>query len=293
MTDRPRALRTPSGRVFATIHQADELTVSTQGGAAVQTRLHGLLLRTTPRAGDLPLFVRNDELLFAGVLQAGQSTGLGWSPAAGPHMRVAPPRDPRVRFVQRPDREVACADLTLVPGYGEHESGDHGLRARPSIAVAASPGGPAAVELRLAKDVLIAQLDRNGPQAKIAWSIEEGALADATVIGWVDARLVTDFRGGKGGSGMSGMSGMGMGMEGTSHWSGCRTDHPLLVDAGRGPEEVGTILAGTRITRGPRRGALVAVDIVGPALRHNPAPFQLRAGVRFLLAPADATECGG
>jgi hypothetical protein len=89
------------------------------------------------------------------------------------------------------------------------------------------------------------------------------------------------------------MSGTGMGMEGTSHWSGCRTDHPLLADAGGGPENVGTILRGTRISKGKRHGALVAVEIVGPALRQVPPPLKLRAGARFLLAPADATECGG
>jgi hypothetical protein len=170
---------------------ADELTVSTQSGAIVESKLHGLLLRTTPRAGDIPLFAREDEFVFAGVLQAGRGTSLNWSPLDGPRMRITPPRDPRVRFVRSPHLEVACADLTLVADFSEHASADHWLRANQSISVAASPGGPAVVKLRLAEDVLVAQLERDGRHAKIAWSIEDWALADATVIGWVDARLVS------------------------------------------------------------------------------------------------------
>ena len=282
-----RELRTPSGLVFATITQAESLTLTTQGGATLQSKLHGLELRTTPRAGDIPLFARTDELLFAGVLQAGRATDLGWSPADGPRMRVAPPRDPRVRFIQNPELAVACADLSLVPGDSEHLGADRWLRARGSIAVAASPGGPTVLKLQLPRAVTVTQLDRNGPHAKIAWLIDDGKLADATVIGWVDARLVSDLdrKGGGGGTGS------GMGLEGSSHWSGCQTEHPLLVDAGRGPEPVGTILAGTRVRKGPRRGALVSVELEGPSVRQVPPPLRLRAGAKFLLAPDHATEC--
>ncbi|MBA3546169.1 MAG: hypothetical protein H0T76_06790 [Nannocystis sp.] len=282
-----RPLRTPSGLVFATMTGAELLGLTTQGGATLQSTLHGLQLRTTPRPGDLPLFARTDELLFAGVLQAGRATDLGWSPADGPRMRVAPPRDARVRFVQSPDLEVACADLSLEPGYTEHMSANRWLRGRGRVAVAASPGGPTMLELRLSDRVKVTQLDRNGPHAKIAWRIDDGKLDDATVIGWVDARLLRDLdtRGGGGGTGYTG------GLEGTSHWIGCQTEHPLLVDAGRGPEHVGTILAGTRVRKGPPRGALVQVEIEGPAVRQVPPPLRLHARAKFLLAPEHATEC--
>ncbi len=287
-SDWPRVLRTPSGLAFGTTTQAQNVGLTTQGGATLQSDVHGLRLRTTPRSSDLPLFARTDELLFAGVLQAGRATDLGWSPGDGPRMRVAPLRDARVRFVHSPELEVACADLSLMPGTSEHLGADRRLRARGSIAVAASPGGPTVLKLQLPRAVAVTQLDRNGPHAKIAWLIDDGKLADATVIGWVDARLVSelDHKGGGGGTGIS----LG-GLEASSHWGGCQTEHPLLVDAGRGPESVGTILAGTRVRKGPRRGALVEVESMGTRVRLDPSPLRVRAGAKFLLNPDDATEC--
>lgn len=282
-----RPLRTPRGRPYATIRRADDLTLRSEGGAVAEFTAHGLRLRTHPRARDLPLYTRV-SLVFADTLQAGLTTPLTWTPALGPTLQVTPPSDPRVRFVTAPAVAVACASLTLTPGFGELPVPDHRLRARPTIAVAASAGGPAVLHLRLTRDVPVKLVERVGAQARIAWPIADGALTDATVLGWVDARLVAP----PGPATLGTLHGFaGLGLIGTSHWGGCASEHPLHVDTGRGPEEVGTILPGTRVTPGPRRGALVEVVVLGPATRSTPDPFQLRPGATFLLAPADAREC--
>jgi hypothetical protein len=288
--ERAQVLRTPSGLVFATMTHADVISLATHDGARLETRLYGLLLHSTARPRDLPLFIRNDDLVFAGVLRAGRATGLRWTPADGPRMRVAPPRDPRVRFVGSPAVEVACADLALVPGATGTASPEHTLRGPGPIAVAASPGGPAVVHLRPGRTGDVTLLERDGRHVKIAWLIADQALADATVIGWVDGARIGDLSPASGGSMHAGhMSGL----KGTSDWGGCQAEHPLLADAGRGPELVGTILVGTRVRRGPRRGALVEVEVEGPSVQQVPPVLKLRSGAKFLLAPPDAIECAG
>lgn len=280
-------LRTPTGRPYLTIRRADEVTVRTAGGVVVEYSAHGLRLRSAPRTGDLPLYP-TAELDFAGVLQAGLATALNWAPADGPRLRVSPRTDRRVRFLADPAVELACADLGLTHGFSELPATDHHLRARPSIAVATSPGGPAVLHLHLARAVPVKLLARSGAHAQIAWPIADGPLADATVRGWVDARLVVlkdnFLLGDPHGFG-------GLGLRGTSHWGGCAGEHPLHVDAGRGPEPIGTILAGTRVLKGRRRGAFVEVVVEGQATQSVPVPFTLRPGARFLLAPAAADEC--
>ena len=280
-------LRTPAGRPYLTIRRADEVTLRTAGGVVVEYSAHGLRLRSAPRTGDLPLYP-TAELGFAGAVQAGLATGLNWAPVDGPRLRVTPRTDRRVRFVADPAVDVACASLGLGPGISEHPTADHDLRARPSIAVATSPGGPAVLHLHLARTVPVKLLARSGAHAQIAWPIADGPLADATVTGWVDARLVvvkdSFLLGDPHGFG-------GLGLSGTSHWGGCAGEHPLHVDAGRGPEPVGTILAGTRVIKGRRRGAFFEVVVEGQATQSIPVPFTLRPGARFLLAPADADEC--
>ena len=269
---------------------ADVISLATHDGARLEARLYGLLLHSTARPRDLPLFIRNDDLVFAGVLRAGRATGLRWTPADGPRMRVAPPRDPRVRFVGSPAVEVACADLALVPGDTGTARPEHTLRGPGPIAMAASPGGPAVVQLRPGHTGDVTLLDRDGRHVKIAWLIADKALADATVIGWVDGARIGDLSPASGGSMHAGhMSGL----KGTSDWGGCQAEHPLLADAGRGPETVGTILVGTRVRRGPRRGALVEVEVEGPSVQQVPPVLKLRSGAKFLLAPPDAIECAG
>lgn len=285
-SEQARVLRTPSGRVYGSFTHADELELRTRGGATVTLLSHGLRLRTRPAAGDLPLYAAT-EPVFAEVLRAGRGTGLRWVAIAGPSLQVSPPADPRLRFRRKPVAVLACTALSLMPGASERVVPDHGLSAGNNIAVAASPGGPPRLTLALAQAVAVQLLARSGSQAQIAWPIDERAFADATVIGWVDAARVSDEVPRIGGS----FGAAGLAMMGTSDWGGCTAEHPLLVDAGRGPERVGEILVGTRVKQGPRRGAHVAVEIEGAAVRQHPASVQTRAGASFLLAAADATDC--
>lgn len=282
-----RPLRTPSGRIYATLTGADTLRFTTQDHVTAEATVHGLRLQTTPHAPDLPLYPR-DELLFAGVVRAGGGTALRWSAVDGPHLRVAPAPDRRVRFIATPEQDVACDRLALQRGYGDSPAPYHRLRPRGPIAVAATMDGPPVVHLQLTRPVPVALLERVGPRAKIAWPISDGPLADATVIGWVAGHLVDELTRADGGT-LHGLGGLGM--AGTSHWGGCTAEHPLHVDAGRGPEPVGTILPGTRVRTGPRRGALVLVEVEGPATRLIPTPVKLHPGAQFLLAPADARDC--
>ena len=285
-TDTPRALRSPSGRLYATVTGASRVTLSTDGGATIELETHGLRLRTTPGPTDLPVYVAR-ELVFAGVLKVGRATALRWTASTGPHLRVGPPADPRVRFVRRPEAEVACTDLRLTPEYTDLVVPEHSMRGRGPIAVAASPGGPTVLTLATRGSLAVKLLERSGPHAHIAWPIADRALADATVIGWVDGRLVGPPAPLIEGS----FSSAGLGMTGSSDWGGCTAEHPLFADAGRGPERVGELLVGTRVQPGRRRGTLTEVTIIGPSVRQDPPPVKPRTGARFLLAPADATDC--
>lgn len=282
----PRTLRSESGRAYGTIRHADEMRLTTAGGAAVEFTSLGLRLRMRKHAGDVPVYPRR-ELVFADVLQAGLGTPLGWSAVEGPRLRVAPPRDRRVRFVSAPALEVDCEALTLESGYSDVVTADRRLRPRGPIAVAATPGGPAVLHLHLPHAVEVQKIEVAGSLAKIAWPIADGGLSDATVRGWVDARLLAPLPKPSGGE----MVGGALGLEGTSHWTGCGAEHPLYVDAGGGPEVVGEILAGTRVKAGARRGVLIAVEVIGQATRMKPTPIMLRPGARFLLDPAAAEEC--
>lgn len=283
-----RALRSRSGRVYGTIGDADDLTLRTDGKTAVVEFVgHGLRLRSSPRAGDLPVYLR-DEHTFKNVLRVGPEAPLGWEVIAGPRLRVTPPRDARVRFVQAPAAEVGCESLSLVAGVGVDMHVDHRLRARGPVAVAASGGGPAILRLHLARPVDVRVLVRVDGYAKIAWPIADGALAGATVDGWIEAAALeplVERHGGEPGGTLSGA------MSATSDWGGCGREHPLLVDAGRGPEEVGTILAGTRARARKRRGEHVRVEIVGPSVQSSPPPFVPQRGINFLLTPAAAEDC--
>lgn len=285
MPEATQLLRTPSGRAYAAITQAENLTLSTEGGTRVTLESHGLRLRTQPDR--LPVYARRG-LLFAEVLQAGAATALRWTAIDGPQLRVTPPTDPRLHFVRGPTADVACTDLTLEPGSTELPVPDHALRGRGPIAVAASPGGPAALTLALKRSISVKLLARDGPHAQIAWPIGDRTLADATVIGWVAGDLVNGPAVLSGGS--AGDSRLG-GMSATSDWGGCSKEHPLLADAGRGPEPVGEILVGTRVKKGPRRGALISVMVEGPAVQMVPPAVKARPGATFLLAPADAADC--
>jgi hypothetical protein len=125
----PRTLRSESGRAYGTIRHADEMRLTTAGGAAVEFTSLGLRLRMRKHAGDVPVYPRR-ELVFADVLQAGLGTPLGWSAVEGPRLRVAPPRDRRVRFVSAPALEVDCEALTLESGYSDVVTADRRLRPR-------------------------------------------------------------------------------------------------------------------------------------------------------------------
>lgn len=284
--EKPRALRTPSGRVYAAISQAENFTLTTAGGVTVTLETHGLRLHTTPKPGELPVYPRGG-LLFAGVLQTGGGTGLHWTALDGPQLRVTPPTDPRVQFASSPTADIACAELSLAPIPTDLVVPDHALRGRGPIAVAASPGGPIVLTLNLKRNINVRLLTRTGPHAFIAWPIDDGALADSAVIGWVRGDLVHDPVPTRGSS----VEGSAGGMSGTSDWGGCSKEHPIFADAGRGPEPVGEILVGTRVKKGPRRGALITVTIEGPSIQMVPPAIKPRAGTTFLLAPDDATDC--
>jgi hypothetical protein len=281
-----RTLRSASGRAFATILSADELRFVADGEATAEFTSFGLRLRTTPRPGDLPVYTRG-ELVFGGVLQAGQATPLMWTPVAGPRLRVAPPKDRRVRFVDEPTVDVACDALALEESYSDLAVPDHRLRPRGPIAVAATAGGPPVLHLHLERAARVKRLADAGPQVKIAWPITDGALVESTVSGWVEARLVEPLKD----SIADEFLADGLSLEGSTHWGGCSAEHPLYVDTGRGAEAVGEILAGTRVRTGSRRSELVVVDVEGPSVRERPSPLRLRPGARFLLAPADAADC--
>lgn len=286
-TDTARVLRTPSGREFATLTQAIYLRLAPQGGPIAEAWTHGVLLNTTPRAGDLPVFARNG-FAFAGVLHTGRATALEWTPTGDGRMRVAPPQDPRLRFMDRPHIEVAFAELSLMSGGSEPAVLDHTLAGRGPIALAAEAGGAAVVELRLRRAVDVTLLERSGRAAKIAWPIDDKALAGATVVGWVDGRLLTAKAAG---TPVGSVERAELEGEVSMDWGGCLQEHALLVDVGGGSEVVGKILPGTRVRAGDRRGELVAVEIVGPSARYVPAPLQLRRGAQFLLSPDAATDC--
>ncbi|PCC74155.1 hypothetical protein SAMN02745121_07979 [Nannocystis exedens] len=280
-----RTLRSASGRAFAAILSADELRFVADGEATAEFTSFGLRLRTTPRPGDLPVYTRG-ELVFGGVLQAG-NTPLMWTSVGGPSLRVAPPKDRRVRFVDAPTVDVACDTLALEESYSDLAVPDSRLRPRGPIAVAATAGGPPVLHLHLKRAVPVKRLADAGSQVKIAWPIADGALAESTVSGWVEARLVEPLKDSTEGEFLA----RGLSLEGSAHWDGCGAEHPLYVDTGRGAEPVGEILAGTRVRMGPRRGELVVVDVEGPWVRQNPPPLRLRPGAKFLLAPADAADC--
>ncbi|WAS90030.1 hypothetical protein [Nannocystis punicea] len=282
-----RTLRSASGRSFGAIRSADELRFVADGEATAEFTSFGLRLRTTPTPGDLPVYTRG-ELVFGGVLQAG-NTPLVWTPIGGPRLRVAPPTDRRVRFVDDPSVDVACDALALEESYSDLAVPDRRLRPRGPVAVAATPGGPPVLHLHLKRAARVKWLADAGSQVKIAWPIADGALVESTVSGWVEARLVEPLNNWIAGEFPPGS----FSLQGTTHWGGCSAEHPLYVDTGRGAEPVGEILAGTRVRTGPRRGELVVVEVEGPAVRESPPPLRLRPEARFLLAPADAADCSG
>ncbi|MBL9107326.1 MAG: hypothetical protein JNL82_40930 [Myxococcales bacterium] len=283
-----RTLRSASGRAYGTIVRADELRFVVEGGARAEFTALGVRLQTSPRASDLPLFTTRDDLVFAGVMRAGKAMPLVWATSEGPRLRVAPPRDRRVRFVGAPEVEVACETLTLQRGFGDTVNPEHRLRPRGPVAVAATPGGPAALHLHLTRAVAVEKLEQSGAQVKIAWPIEDGPLVEAIVSGWVDGRLIAALRDPQVGS----FAASGLSLVGSSHWSGCGAEYPLFVAAGGAPEAVGVILRGTRVRAKGRRGEYVAVEVEGQAVRESPPPFTLRKGASFLLTAAAAADCG-
>jgi hypothetical protein len=151
-----------------------------------------------------------------------------------------------------------------------------------------SAGGPAVLHLHITRSTEVQQLERIGSHAQVAWRIEDGPLTGSVVRGWVDARRLVPLATL---SGRSLDSIGGLGLSGASNWGGGGGEHPLHVDVGHGPELIGTILVGTRVCKGPRRGALVVVSNDGRASRTIPVPLKLRPGATLLLAPADADEC--
>ncbi len=285
----PRALRTPSGAVFAEISGADRLVVSTRTGPALQVRVHGTVLETVPHEGDLPVYSRSPRL-FAEVLLAGPGTALQWRPE-GEGLRVTLPTDRRVRLegARVASGVVACSALALVGLPANGVIADHAIAGPREVAVSASPDGPTVARLAVPARTLVQVQETKGTRAKVAWYIDGGPLDDASVVGWIDASLLRDGAAGN----LDGRGSALGGMSGTSDWVGCRSAHPLFVDAGKGPEQVGTLEVGTQVRTLGKSGAMKAVEIVGPAVRPSPSPLRLRGGARFVVADDVAKDCGG
>jgi hypothetical protein len=280
-------LRPPRGRPFATV-TAGDLTLRTADRVSLEVAVLGVRLDTAPRPADVPLFLRS-RTVVGGVVKTGPGTALLWRPR-GDGLRLALPADRRIRFAAAPFLDVACADVQLQGWWGRWReplpSGGGSW-----VQIAGEREGKPAASIRLPSADAVEMVERVGRRARIEWYLADGPLADATVVGWIDAADVPPP------SVMGGLIGVIGGLsggesEGTSDVRGCSVEHPLLVATSAGREAIGVILPGTRVTvRGRPRGGFATVNLIGPSVVETPPALRLRPGARWVMAAADAADC--
>ncbi len=280
-----RTLRLSTGQAFASLTEADSLTLTSHPSLELETVtvFHAIRLKTIPRPSDFPVFSKGD-LLFGSIASPGKGTPLTWALSDTNHsqLRLGLPRDPRVQFETAPVIDAFCSSLQLQQGSSGGDRGELVKRAR-ALSISGEAGGPPVAQIRIPKNSLVDRGEQVGSQVHLRWFLQGGPLDDTTIAGWVDADRLIDLKGT--GTDILGRGGVGI-RSGDGHPPGCISDKPLFVQVGHRQERVGEVVKGTD------------VDQVGTSEVDGKVPVRIHlhgltllGSARWLMKTSDAEDC--